>query len=851
MSAVVFDEQKYLIWLKFIKGGLATNSKFSKKSKTDVPLNSLKSSADVHPSSFISKILAPRRFSEAQKRRVFMNLSPAKISALVPYLKLYKVDGKVYTPFLFPSRTHEYEVSSIMNEGGRLQGAGLKQFSMAFEGKDTFTADKLIDCSLSFHVQNMKSFFEKPYPGYAPLAELITIKKPKSTFLIDPNNKVAKEQVPVNPKGLEIKADVGWSVYPEMQHLFTQAEIQAVDSTKMSLRLTLTDHTFNFTQEGTIDVSASYVGRLEPMFDSKSSDIFLNKGGKWTDTNFFKQLSDTIEEEKREAKADGTISPEEKKKIKKKKTTGLVDAYAKILERLDTSVKETAIQRLQLSISDEREYLKDIQGEKLTEKEVKTDPDPPPTIRPKNPNADDGPAINLSQRNINYVYLADLVESVLRILKENYANVKDPQIQRQIDTFRMILGTTALDTTIDSKSAILSIGELPISMRAYSDWFKNNIIKLGKSRFGFKSFIESMISDLVNSVLKKMNYRDAPIINENVRFGVVTLTTNHGHGNLGGKTVVSSSKLPSFLHGVAASSYDDDVDYIIFYSYEARKTSEKTKTGNEKKDLKDGVYHFFLGKDRGLIKEISFSKVNIQFRKEALITQSYSLFDELMMPYNARISMVGNNLFRPGSQIYINPSTIGLGDPRNEDSYAVRLGLGGYYSIKSVKTTFSTSGLETELDAIFTGWPENKSVSLVPGSEATNLVRSVKVQSDADVEKIDQPEAIDSSSPAFVREETSGSSLTPPAPSSSSTPLSSAQRSFAAASSYASSIYEAEKEGTLPENGIAPKVYSHEIRKLSDGRTLVTIKEAGQIKRAKRQYDFLFNSLGEVVNYEV
>ena len=148
--------------------------------------------------------------------------------------------------------------------------------------------------------------------------------------------------------------------------------------------------------------------------------------------------------------------------------------------------------------------------------------------------------------------MADLVEAVLRILKENYKNVKDQQLQRQIETFRMVLGTTVINTDRGT-TAIIPIGELPISIKAYSDWFKENIIKLGKSRFGFKSFIQSMVSDLMDSVLKKMNFRDAPLISENIKFGITMLTTTEGHGKLKNKTMINAKQLPSFLHSSAVS----------------------------------------------------------------------------------------------------------------------------------------------------------------------------------------------------------------------------------------------------------------------------------------------------------
>ena len=433
----------------------------------------------------------------------------------------------------------------------------------------------------------------------------------------------------------------------------------------------------------------------------------------------------------------------------------------------------------------------------------------------------------------------------MRILKENYKNIKDEQLQRQVNTFRMILGTTVLNTD-KGTTAVVPIGEIPISIKSYSDWFKENIIRLGKSRFGFKSFIQSMVSDLMDSALKKMNFRDAPLISENIKFGITMLTTTEGHGKLKGKTMINAQQLPSFLHSSAVSSYDDDVDYIIFYSYESGTTSQKSKDGDKNKDKMSGIPHFFLGKDRGLIKNISFSKVDIQFRKEALITQSYDLFDELRMPYNASISMVGNNMFRPGSQIYINPSTIGLGDPRNENSYAVRLGLGGYYTVTSLTTTLNESGLETTLDAKFTGWPENKSIALVPGSEFGALVSEAAKQGiyEKNVESIDKPEVIDAVSPAEEPPDTIEAPVSPaPSVSTSEKALSAAQEM----SSIAVKIYEKERENPSANNQSVdwgPRI-SYVKRRAASGNTLLSIIDK---QEPSNEFGFLFNSKGEIIN---
>ena len=94
------------------------------------------------------------------------------------------------------------------------------------------------------------------------------------------------------------------------------------------------------------------------------------------------------------------------------------------------------------------------------------------------------------------------------------------------------------------------------------------------------------------------------------------------------------------------------------------------------------------------------------------------MYDELRFPHNATVEMFGNNLFMPMSLVYINPDTLGFGDPRGEDSIARRLGFGGYYVAERVTTTFSGGQLTTSMQLHFNSFPE------LPGQD--NLSASIK-----------------------------------------------------------------------------------------------------------------------------
>jgi len=712
-----FNEQKYLIWSKFIKEELNTQSSFSKKRETAVPLNTVTSLTE-DPSSTLSKILSANLIKSGKSKRAFVDMPTHKLSMLVPFIQLYKVVGDAYQPFYFPRHHQEMEIESIMSEGGRLSGSGIKSFDIVFEGKDTFTADKLLRCNLNFYIQDMKSLFNSPGGNFAPLAELITARAPNQ-FIIDSKNKAHAEQVNKS-RSIEIKVDLGWSVYPEMSEEFTSDEIEAVRNNTVSLRLTLVDHNINFAQEGVLTISASYIGRLESMLDNKTSDILVSS----EDLNYFANINKQIDSLKKEYKEnDSVVDKKEEAVIEEESRTALIQNFSTILDRLDPKQKSSFFTE-DITLAKEEEFFESIQTSKKKNNEVDSSrkkavraaSGTPPLNKPQNKKKSKRKKPNLAERTINYIYLADLMEQVMIILNENYMAINDAKIKKQLESFRIILADFRLSIVEKKGEASIatmpfSLGEFPISIRAFSEWFRDNIIKPAKVKFGFMTFLETMINDLVYGSLSKMNYRDAPIINENVKFGIASVVSLSGHGKLKGKTKIKADDMPSFSATMSTKQFDNDVDYMIFYSYVSAQPSQKNKSGDINKDEKDGVFHLYLGQNRGIIKEINFNKVDLQYRKEFLIANSYSLFDELRLPYNASISMFGNTIFRPGSQLYINPSSIGLGDPRNKNSPAVRLGLGGYYTVTKVTMDLNETTFNTNLDAVFTGWPEAKGVA--------------------------------------------------------------------------------------------------------------------------------------------
>jgi hypothetical protein len=233
---------------------------------------------------------------------ILMNMEPAELSQLVPYIKLYKVEyGRKENPYdpdnPLPdtSKTKDIEIKfdrtgpanadSILESTGRLGGIGIKKFSWQLKGVNPAEADKNIEAQLDIHFNNVDLLFRDQYgdpalaveSGYASPMSLIVWSSP-----IKPRETVKAPSTPAaNPdpvghlmydgKFFEVKAVVGWDASPEFESTWKKRFTSAgcakqdmsvyLDKLKTILYLQLVTHQFSFNQDGSADLTINYRAR--------------------------------------------------------------------------------------------------------------------------------------------------------------------------------------------------------------------------------------------------------------------------------------------------------------------------------------------------------------------------------------------------------------------------------------------------------------------------------------------------------------------------------------------------------------------------------------------------------------
>ena len=748
-----FNEQAYVLWNQFLRGKRRAEhdeSDFEKgnvSKSSGITLHKITGTYDY--SNFISKTLNKK--SKLDSYKSLLDLETHKMSFLVPEVRLSKIRGKKYTPFYFPVASDSTTITSLLEPGSSLGGSGIRSFSVEFVGKDFFMTDKTIKCNLSIFVDSMENIFQEPPTGYAPLAELFTISRRRQVPLREGFSKeVSSEQVN-KATSHEIVANLGYSV-DRSSGIFTNRERRAIENTSLSIRMTYTGHNISISQDGTATIDITFIGRLsgvleDPMYNVLSDSaqvIALGDIQKKKDGEKESERPDAAKTKENLASLDAQI---------RKSVRGIFKKYIEALSEdgkiHNLTVKQKDFDEFSdfMTLSGETSPEKSKSNQEAPEKKKATQAGSGPTEESVSPKATGRKS--RSSITIQYVHAGDFLQTVVsgvkKTLEDSLAEInkrvedkalhpsKAKSIQEpiakaleQFNTFKILFGRVPIEIS-KNKFDNINLADIPISMKIIGQYIFENIEQKHVGRLTLNSFLDDLVGKILPAALEDHLPRDASKLPSNIAVKSINLTAPNAKNLTKSSNNINIKDLPDFLKSVNTNRQKkDDVDYMVIYADISDKSSVNLR-GNEQQDTENGVYHFNLSKDRGMVKSISFAQNTVKYRKEALMLESVSLYDELKLPYNANIVMFGNGLFLPGSMIYINPSSIGFGDPRNKRSAAARLGIGGYYIVISVSTSFANGQLTTTLTTQHQDWAsEGSRISTAEELTSTGLFDKAK-----------------------------------------------------------------------------------------------------------------------------
>lgn len=661
-----------------------------------------------------------------------LNMENHKISALVPEVRLYRAfEGAEQRtmPFYFPVAaeydfTGEAETLNLAETSFSANAAVIESFSFTMSGVNPYQVTrKFLNASLNIKVDNLSVLF-KEKQGYAMLADLFTIRADNARTELLGSDKTHSSSALANGRSCRIVATLGYSV-PRNHNMFTADEMVSIEQTKQIINLYYAGHDLNVEQDGTTSVSIKYTGYLETVNDDSSFDFLSDASTKAATTRretkssrATKQLNKSLgkQEDKK-----GDETEEDKKERQKKTQDDVARAFGSLVNRLYSAgrIYKTEFDPVYYSVTSAD--FADEQGP------------PAPTTK----NQQETEFSMFKKHAIHYFTFGDFMDCYFAKLGTDLEqsivvnNSKKPKSKSKEDLEEAIKKAEAAlkslksinilmaDVNVQRKkessegySFIENVADVPISLDTFYTMVWHEIRKQTIAFFDMKSFLKFSLTMLNRSL---DFFPGAPII-EDIEYKMSTYSARRLKQKINNGEIDiddTQKSTGSFVKG----SIKDLAEYIVFHQQPA-KYSKSPGSGNRAQDSEAGMFHLQPNKDRGLLKNVTFSKISMPAREASLVVGNGDLYDELRIPHNATAAMYGNFMFLPGSQVYIDPNTLGFGSVRDKNSAARRLGFGGYYTVENVTTNFSSGRLETTLSLLFNAFPEtNKQPSLSAGAK--------------------------------------------------------------------------------------------------------------------------------------
>jgi len=327
-------------------------------------------------------------------------------------------------------------------------------------------------------------------------------------------------------------------------------------------------------------------------------------------------------------------------------------------------------------------------------------------------------------------------------------NIEKERVKRvyyNFKKFRVLLGPMELIDTKTGEYYETTAGDLPVSTAYFMDWLTDKTLKRDSTVYPLPIFLKDLMNNLVKNFLNEDRCFDLNIKqrvrvfqstitsykspnwgqlkdNKNIdeitewihqqgrppRLDMTSMPTggrhNAGHSNTPVLHVMGERNLPINDRGP-----EHTYNYMAFYA--GRVQPQILMNGDVGEDSGNGIFHYVLGRNRGIIKTIKLSKTDSPGLKEVRFEQEgYDGLMQLREVYDANIVLYGAPNIVPGSYIYIDPrgfapNTVSYagnvdanGNPINNASLT-RLGIGGYYMVIRAENKFGPGQCETDITA--------------------------------------------------------------------------------------------------------------------------------------------------------
>ena len=365
-------------------------------------------------------------------------------------------------------------------------------------------------------------------------------------------------------------------------------------------------------------------------------------------------------------------------------------------------------------------------------------------------------AINPDYQVLSFFYLSDLLDTILANI-ENELQVIPAKIleYRSSSSARMHITADDMESKIaeyrkyekafrklrfvlgpvefvkpTGESVFVNLGDIPVSVKYFFEWLTSTMLDKEDSYYSLTNFMNDFMNKMIRQFLNsdrcfgynirqnlRLNqssitgpqhaeYRNNPTNNTSNGFVKDPVTVNYRRRGIVRANIDNSSvfEQPVLLDD-GASDYlrvntYDEVNYMVYFV--GRTFPTDAMCGIKEDDEQMGIYHYQIGRDRGLVKTIKLSKTSTPGLQEVRFEQQgYDGLEQLRLVYDVGIKTYANVHAFPGTYIYVDPhgfahNSLGA-DGKQFD--LTKFGIGGYHMVTRSEHSFAAGKAESTITA--------------------------------------------------------------------------------------------------------------------------------------------------------
>jgi hypothetical protein len=310
---------------------------------------------------------------------------------------------------------------------------------------------------------------------------------------------------------------------------------------------------------------------------------------------------------------------------------------------------------------------------------------------------------NSGQRHLYFIRFGDIVDLAL----------STNEIFESLNA-RVLLGSISLSSlgipSVDPKEDSVSIADIPISIDWFSQWFLDNFSAISPpvTSVSIREFLNKLLEDLLAPIMNQ-SFNSDVARSSSVSFSMCTISFPDGnrdveivHGDKANSATtllkrgqnIDITDIEKVTKAATAWEAQKNLPSVSYFTIFALTKDPKALHGDMEEDKAKGIYHLYIGSDRGIVKSFSFKEKKIPHLR-AMHVENNSPGSALILPQDVELVMVGNTFFRNGSIVYVN-ADFALGS-----DVATKLGVGGYYLVVKSDNVIDTSKFETRLTCMY------------------------------------------------------------------------------------------------------------------------------------------------------